>query len=40
MLNWFNELNPNVVWYGEISIRLLLALILGGLVGYEREQAN
>lgn len=40
MQNWFNELNPNVVWHGEITIRLLLALILGGLVGYEREQAN
>lgn len=29
-----------VISYLDISIRLLLAAILGGLIGYEREQSN
>ncbi|MEA4887859.1 MAG: MgtC/SapB family protein [Clostridiaceae bacterium] len=27
-------------WLGSVFLRLLVAVVLGGLVGYEREQAN
>ncbi len=33
-------LTEQLQWYGSISVRLVLAFILGGLVGYEREKAS
>ena len=28
------------LWLASVSLRFLAAVVLGGLVGYEREQAN
>lgn len=38
-----NSISPNSPWYineWELLLRLFLAVLLGGLVGFEREQSN
>lgn len=37
-MNWLNTIDWQ--WMGSAAVRLLIAFILGALVGYEREQAR
>jgi putative Mg2+ transporter-C (MgtC) family protein len=36
----FTQLHPDLLWLANVIGRLFLALVLGGLVGYEREHAK